>query len=219
MLDTSGKGNGSATGETETHYSRAASLLLRRAKVLCEHGEYLCLIRDVSELGVGLGFLHDVPPEPRVLLQLANDLTYPVERIWTGKRQAGYRFGGEITVESFLREQAPHPPRALRLAISGTVRISEGRNHTDARLVDISCEGAKIASPAVYLQNRLLSFQLEGLEPQLAQVRWSEGGKHGLKFQTPLDTEELALCALHLQPFGGNRSSTFNRLLAKARAA
>ncbi|MHA7820771.1 MAG: PilZ domain-containing protein [Erythrobacter sp.] len=219
MLDSSAEGTGAALGGTETHYSRAASLLLRRAKVVCEHGEYLCLIRDVSELGVGLGFLHDVPPEKRVLLQLANDLTYPVERIWTGKRQAGYRFGGEVTVESFLREQTPHKPRALRLTIPGTVRIDEGRSHTDARLLDISCEGAKIASPAVYFKNRLLSFHLEGLPTQLVQVRWSDNGRHGLRFQNPLDTEELALCALHLQPFNGNRSSGFNRLLAKARAA
>lgn len=219
MLDSSAGSSGAATGGTETHYSRAASLLLRRAKMVCDSGEYLCLIRDVSELGVGLGFLHDVPPEKRVLLQLANDLTYPVERIWTGKRQAGYRFGGEVTVQSFLREQTPHKPRALRLTIPGTVRIDEGRSHTDARLIDISCEGAKIASPAVYAQNRLLSFSLEGLPAQLAQVRWSENGKHGLRFQIPLDSEELALCALHLQPFTGNRSSGFTRLLAKARVA
>ena len=219
MLNPGNDRRSAATGGTETHYSRAASLLLRRAKLVCETGEYLCLIRDVSELGVGLGFLHDVPPEPRVLLQLANELTYPVERIWTGKRQAGYRFGGEMTVNAFLREQTPHKPRALRLTLPGTVRIDEGRNPTDARLIDISCEGAKIASPAAYFQNRLLSFTLDGLPTQLAQVRWSENGKHGLKFQNPLDTEELALCALHLHPFAGNRSSTFTRLLAKARAA
>lgn len=219
MVQSNSAGGGTAPGGAETHYSQRASILLRRAKLVCDSGEYLCLIRDVSELGVGLGFLHDVPPEKRVLLQLANDLTYPVERIWTGKRQAGYRFGGEITVNAFLREQAPHQPRPLRLCIPGTVRIDEGRKHTDARLVDISCEGAKVASPAEYQPNRLLSFNLDGLPTQLAQVRWSEGGRHGLRFQHPLDSEELALCALHLQPFGRARSSSFTRLLAKSRAA
>ena len=203
----------------ETHYAKRAALMLRRAKIVCETGEYLCLIRDVSELGVGLGFLHDVPPEARVLLQLANGLTYPVERIWTGKRQAGYRFGGEITVDAFLREQTPHPVRPLRLNISAAARINEGHRHTDARLIDISCEGAKIASAGDYPLNRLMSFELDGLPVQLAHVRWSEGGKHGLKFQHPLDTEELALAAQHLQPFGRARSTGFTRLLAKARAA
>lgn len=219
MVQSNSARGGAAPGGTETHYAQRAALMLRRAKLVCDSGEYLCLIRDVSEMGVGLGFLHDVPPEKRILLQLANDLTYPVERIWTGKRQAGYRFGGDITVNSFLREQAPHQPRPLRLCIPGSVRIDEGRKHTDARLIDISCEGAKIASPTEYQQGRLLSFNLDGLPPQLAQVRWSDSGRHGLRFQHPLDTEELALCALHLQPFGRARSSGFTRLLAKARAA
>lgn len=210
---------GAAEGGTETHYSQRAAMVLRRAKLVCETGEYLCLIRDVSELGIGLGFLHDVPPEPRTLLQLANDLTYPVERVWTGQRQAGYRFGGEITLDDFLRERAPHTVRPLRLTIPGIVRLREGRKVMDARLVDLSCEGAKIASPAEFRIGSLMTFDLDGLPPQLAQIRWSEGGRHGIRFQQPVETEELALCAMHLQPFSAGRSGGFSKLLAKARAA
>ncbi len=207
------------SGASDNRQAKRASLMLRRAKLVCQTGEYLCLIRDVSELGVGLGFLHDVPPEPRTLLQLANDLTYPVERIWTGKRQAGYRFGGEITVDEFLREQSPYPSRPLRLLISANARIRDGRDLHDARLIDLSSEGAKIASHGQFQTGRLLSFEIEGLPPQLAQVRWSEGNRHGLKFQHPVDTEELAACALFHQPIDRTRSSGFTRLLAKARAA
>ena len=97
--------SGEARTGVDARLAKRASLLLRRAKLVCQTGEYLCLIRDVSELGVGLGFLHDVPPEPRTLLQLANDRTYPIERVWTGQRQAGYRFGGSVTLEEFLRER------------------------------------------------------------------------------------------------------------------
>ena len=210
-----------AIAGNEEHYSQRASMMLRRAKLVCQSGEYLCLIREVSELGVGLGFLHDVPPEPRTILQLANDLTYPVERLWTGKRQAGFRFGGNITVDDFLREQSPHKTRPLRLNIPGMARIRDGRRHFDARLIDISCEGAKIASMVEGQPGHLVSFELEGLEPQLAQVRWSDGGRHGIKFQQPIETEQLAACALKLQPFDAKarRSNGFAKLLAKARAA
>ena len=205
--------------EAEARQAKRASLMLRRAKLVCESGEYLCLIRDVSELGVGLGFMHTVPPEKRTLLQLANDLTYPVERVWTGQRQAGYRFGGEITVDEFLREQSPHPVRPLRLNMTGTVRLQDGRQKIDARLVDLSCEGAKIATQAVFTVGRLMTFELPGLPPQLAQVRWSEDSRHGLKFQHPVETEELAACAMHLQPFDQTRPTGFSKLLRKARAA
>ena len=102
--------------EGDRRASHRASLMLRRAKLVCQSGEYLTLIRDVSELGVGLGFLHDVPPEPRVLLKLANDMTYPVERVWTGKRQAGYRFASQVMLEEFCRENSQYQSRPLRLA-------------------------------------------------------------------------------------------------------
>ena len=74
------------------------------AKVICQTGEYLCVVRDVSVLGAGLVFMHAVPPEPRILLQMANGLTYPIERVWIGKRQAGYRFGCEVTLDEFTEE-------------------------------------------------------------------------------------------------------------------
>jgi hypothetical protein len=103
--------------------------------------------------------------------------------------------------------------------MSAPVRIGEGRNINDARLIDLSCEGAKIATAVDVPAGRLLTFELDGLPTQLAQVRWSEDRRHGLKFQHPLDSEELAHCALHHQPFDRTRSNGFARLLAKARAA
>ena len=204
---------------SETHFAHAAALKLRRAKLVCQSGEYLCLIRDVSEIGVGLGFLHEVPPEPRILLQLSNDLTYPIERVWTGQRQAGYRFANGISLNEFIREQSPFPNRPVRLHFSGPVRIQDRSRVQDARLLDLSCEGAKLAAPVQPEVGRLITFELSGMEPQLAQVRWVEEGKFGVRFHHPLETEELARAALHHQPFDERRPSGFTRLLAKARAA
>ena len=196
-----------------------ASMVLRRAKLVCQSGEYLTLIRDVSELGVGLGFLHDVPPEPRTLLKLANDLTYPVERVWTGKRQAGYRFASQVLLDEFVREHSNFPSRPIRMEFSAPVRVIEGRDRFDARLLDLSCEGAKITCSGEFADGRMVSLDIEGLPQQLAQVRWSEGKRIGLKFHAPIETEELANCALFHQPFDKTRSSGFTKLLAKARAA
>jgi hypothetical protein len=210
---------GVTDSQHDNRQSHRAAMMLRRAKLVCQSGEYLTLIRDVSERGIGLGFLHDVPPEPRTILQLANGMTYPVERIWTEKRQAGYRFGCTVTLDEFLREQTPHPVRPLRLNVPGLARIRDGRKVVDARLVDLSCEGAKISCAGELRTSGLIGFELEGLPSQLVQVRWSQGGQFGLQFHHPLETEELAACALHHQPFGNARPSGFAKLLAKARAA
>ncbi len=193
--------------------------MLRRAKLVCQSGEYLTLIRDVSEEGIGLGFMHDVPPEERTILQLANGMTYPVERMWAQSRQAGYRFGCTITLDEFLREETPHPVRPLRLNVEGTARVQDGRSVVDIRLLDLSCEGAKIESHDDIRTRGLVSFELPGMSPRLAQVRWNEGEKYGLQFQHPLESEELAHCAMRLQPFGDTKKSRFAKLLAKARAA
>lgn len=205
--------------QDDPRQAHRASLMLRRAKLVCQSGEYLCLIRDVSELGVGLGFMHAVPPEPRTLLQLANGLTYPIERVWTGKRQAGFRFGAEVTLNEFLRENSQFESRPLRLQMSAGIRLGEGRKSYDARLLDLSCEGAKFTSPVELPEGKLVTFDLGGLPLQLGQVRWAEGKRHGMRFQHPITTEELAACALHLQPFDQTRSRGFSKLLAKARAA
>lgn len=208
-----------ASNPSETHFAQLAAMGLRRAKVVCQSGEYLCLIRDVSEIGIGLGFCHTVPPEPRILLQLANTLTFPIERVWTGQRQAGYRFARQIALNELICEQSPFPGRALRLQFSAPVRIQDRQRIHDARLLDLSCEGAKLASAVMHETGRLISFELAGMEPQLAQTRWSDDGTFGVRFHHPLTTEELALAALRHQPFGETRPSGFSRLLAKARAA
>ena len=211
--------NGSAAHPDDARQAHRASLMLRRAKLVCQSGEYLTLIRDVSQDGIGLGFLHDVPPEKRTILQLANGMTYPVERVWAQSRQAGYRFACTITLDEFLREETPHPIRPLRLCIEGTARVQDARTVMDTELVDLSCEGAKIKAHDDIRTRGLLSFELAGMSPRLAQVRWNTDEYYGLQFQHPLDSEELAHCAMQLQPFGDTRKSRFAKLLAKARAA
>lgn len=210
---------GNATTGEDARQAERAALMMRHAKVVCQSGQYLCMIRDVSELGVGLVFLHEVPPEERIILQLANDHTYPIERVWCGKRQSGYRFGCEMDVEEFIEEQSAHEKRALRVKSSGEVRIVEGRTTTTGQLLDLSCEGAKFAADTKHVPQRLLSFEVDGLPPQLGQIRWQEGGCFGVKFQHPLSAEELAACLLHLQPYAQSEPCEYTSLLSKACAA
>lgn len=203
----------------DARQAKRAVLSMRHAKVVCQSGQYLALIRDVSDLGVGLVFLHDVPPEERIILQLANDHTYPIERVWCGKRQSGYRFGCAVKVEEFVEEQSAHEKRALRVKASGEVRIVEGRTIATGQLLDISCEGAKFAADTKHVPQRLLSFEVDGLAPQLGQIRWQDEGRFGLKFQHPLTAEELAACLLHLQPYAQSEPCEYTSLLSKACAA
>lgn len=207
------------TPGTESRTEARKSVMLRTAKVVCESGEYVCLIRDLSELGIGLSFLHDAPPDARIILQLTNGLTYPIERVWAGKRQAGYRFGSEISLNEFLHEESPFDNRPVRLELSAEARITDGRAITRVHLLDISREGAKFESDGIHPQNRLISFDALGLPQRLGQIRWNEDKHFGIQFQHPLSIKELAAVSLRLQPFDQTAPDPLGIGLAKSRAA
>jgi hypothetical protein len=187
------------------------SLLLRSAKVVCQSGEYVCLVRDVGAHGTKLGFLHEAPPDRRMILVLANGLTCPIERLWAGRSQAGYRFAADISIAEFLHESRPFDVRPIRLAIAASARIVDGSDSHVARLADLSTGGAGFVCDARIAQGRLVSFQLAGMPQQLGEVVWSEtpgdGVHHGLEFRHALGLRELAGIALHLQPFASRHMS------------
>lgn len=179
-----------------------SSLMLRMAKLVCQSGEYLCVVRDVSAEGVGLRFFHVAPPEPRIILALANGATYPVERVWQGKQQAGYRFPNAIDVDEFIHEPAPYASREVRLSLRCEGRIEAQRIPYGVTLCDLSKGGAMAECPVHLPVGGRVYLTLPGEAPRLADVCWRKGDSHGLSFVQPLATGELAALALSLQPFG-----------------
>lgn len=189
----------------QTGAVKRASAMLRSAKVVCQAGEYVCLVRDVSDEGVLLSYLHEAPPEPRIILVLGNGQTHPIQRIWAAEGQASYRFASAVSVEEFLHENAPFQVRPVRLTIAASSRLIDGSESHGARLRDLSTHGACFECAAIIEPQRLVSFQIEGLPPQLGQIVWreeeAEGARYGLQFQAPLSLRDLAQTSLKLQPF------------------
>lgn len=206
-------------GQNETHGSERPSLMLRSAKVICQTGEYICIIREVSALGTSLAFLHEIPPETRILLSLGNGLIFPIERVWAGKTLAGYRFGCVVTVAEFQQDHEPFAVRPIRLSISAPGRVIDGHEQYPVNLCDISTDGAKFESAAVHTISRLISFHVRGLDQQLGKIVWQDRGLFGLRFQQPIELKALALAALKLQPYDKPIDGGFCEALAKARAA
>lgn len=187
---------------SEARAAPRSSLMLRMAKLVCQSGEYLCVVRDVSAEGVGLCFFHATPPEPRTILALANGATYPVERIWQGRRRAGYRFASRIDLQEFIHEPAPYASREVRLSLRCGARIECQGIANNVALRDLSRGGAMAESPVQLPVGSRVALTLPGEAPRLADVCWRKGESHGLSFVQPLATGELAALALTLQPFG-----------------
>lgn len=183
---------------------KRASPMLRSAKVVCLTGEYVCLVRDVSDTGVLLSYLHEVPGEARIILVLGNGQTYPIQRLWEGESQASYRFASAISVPEFLHERSPFALRPVRLSVAASARLVDGADAHAAQLVDLSTHGAKIDCAARLACDRRISFQAHGMAPRPATIIWSEttgnAARCGLQFSEPLTLRELAQASLRMQP-------------------
>lgn len=178
-----------------------SSLMLRVAKVVCQSGEYPCLLRDVSETGVGLRFFHKVPPEPRIILEQANGRTYPIERVWGRGHEAGYRLACEIDVAEFIAEPSAFPDRAIRLRIDRAAVVSVDGRECRARLIDLSCSGAKLAADSEWHAGAFVRLAIEGFPLRFGHVNWRKDLAHGVNFQGTMALDEFARHALALQPF------------------
>lgn len=198
--------------------SRASLPMLRSAKMVCQSGEYFCIIRDLSSLGVGLRFRHDVPPEARVILQLENDATYPIERVWAGKQAAGYRFIGEIDVDEFTRAPSPYHHRPIRLRIDAAVEMVADNLSGTARLIDLSRAGAMIETSRQLTTGSRVRLELPGLAPRIADICWRKTSLYGLSFGNPISIDELAQTTLALQPFASLAASSIRRGPARSAA-
>ena len=186
---------------TEQRQARRSSLMLRTAKVVCQSGEYACIVRDVSPGGTRLRFFHAVPSERRIFLTLANGLNYPVERVWARGDSAGYRFARAIDLNAFISEPGPYPHRGVRLRLERPALVTTGGIDSRAMLADISTRGARVVGGRRYAEGSLLRLEVEGFPVRFGNVCWRRDHDHGIIFQEAIPLDRLAQLLFELQPF------------------
>jgi hypothetical protein len=208
-----------------------ATLLIRSAKLICQSGEYVCLVRDVSASGVRLRLFHALPPETYFFLAMANGEIYPMENRWTQPDptatqseacQAGFRFAQPIDVDAFIEEAGDYPRRPIRLSLECHGQLfSDGRN-TPMVLRNISQGGAQVETTTWLALHQTVRLVIDGLPERFAQIRWRNRYDHGLAFDQAFRLDELATHARMLQPFVAQPSPAAteftNQHLARASA-
>jgi hypothetical protein len=188
------------------------TLLIRSAKLICDSGEYLCVIRDVSATGVRLRIFHPLPPGPQFQLELSTGDRFEIERVWEASDHAGYRFPDWIDVQGFIAEASPYPKRALRLRLDYPASLTSDAAVAGVTLRDLSREGARIETAMPLAIRQKVKLTGEGLPAIIGNVCWRSNSAYGLVFQQVFTFEELARLAAKLQPFGdGPREDTTRR--------
>lgn len=183
----------------EQRSANRVALLIRSAKIGCAHGEFLCIVRDVSENGLKLQLFHDLPDCETFVLELANGDRFDILPVWQKDNRAGFRFDRSVELHKILAEESCFPKRPIRLHLTERAVISVAGQSCAAKVCDISREGLRIETdfPLMLAQKlRIWSDHLPALD---AVVRWRNMPSYGLVLPNVLSFEELAVIAARIQ--------------------
>lgn len=176
------------------------ALLMRSAKLVSPAGEFLCIIRDISETGVKLRLFHEFPADQPLALESGDGTRIAAECVWQRNGEAGFRFIEPIDVMRFIAEAGPYPKRPVRLRVYHEAIVVSQGIEIPVILRNLSREGARIDT-----DHRLaLSEKLRIVSPALpelnATVCWRRQPAYGVVFRQVMTMEQLSLRTLAMQP-------------------
>ena len=175
------------------------TLLIRTAKLVCESGEFLCIIRDVSATGLRLRLFHALPADGHMALELANGEVYFVERVWERDSHAGFRFATPIDVQAFIAEVSPYPRRQPRLRLQFPAVLSCEGQASVATVRDLSPQGARSETTRFLALSQRLKLEGDLFPAMIAKVCWRSGADYGLVFEQVFSLVAFAMLAAKLQ--------------------
>jgi len=179
-------------GGAEMRGAQRFALMLRSAKLIAGDGEFLCIIRDVSETGVKLRLFHPVPRTGALMIETASGQRYAMQLVWEANNEAGFRFVDRINVDAFVSESGPYPKRPLRLRVHHPATLRTAGESQDVTILDISRQGARIEAHTKLAIGQ--KFWLEARELPLFEgtVCWRRAPDYGVVFGQVMGLEELA---------------------------
>lgn len=179
------------------------TLLIRAAKLVSAQGEFVCVIRDVSESGVSVRLFHALPSCRQYELHMPAGAVYLVERVWNRDNEAGFTFAQPIDVTRLINESGEYPKRGLRLGLCFPVRVSTLTQTSDAVVENLSQQGARIECDALLAIDQTVRIEAPDaagvLREVRAKVRWRRERHYGVVFEDTFTLGDFARLAARLQ--------------------
>jgi len=169
--------------------------LLPAARLIGEHGECLCRVRNISAGGLMAETPTPPPVDTPVEIELVAGQRIPGKVVWTRRASVGVKFEKDVDLRELLASRKQRdgyrarPPR-LDVSCGGTVRI--GGLYHQVEVQDISLGGLKVELAEWQAPGKPVVVTVESLRPIKGSIAWSKGGKTGIVFDKPLKFEELA---------------------------
>jgi hypothetical protein len=177
--------------------------LLQTAKLTMTQGEFLCVVRELSETGLSIRLFHPLRMEKRQTIEFQAGASHEIETIWERDGLAGFNFTAPIDLSQGIASSNKHPKRPLRLNIDIAVTVSAGDQKVLARLRNMSTQGARFECGARHLAiEELITIEAAPLPPVRAKIRWREDHTYGVAFIDVFSLASFARYAAALQLSG-----------------
>ena len=186
-------------GGAERRQATRYTSLIRSAKLVYPKGEFVCVIRDVSETGISLRSFHALPAEESAELVLQNGRRYGLDKVRMQDLGASFTFAETVDVEDLIVETGRFPKRQLRLELSVPTTISTVTQHFSGEIRNLSQQGALLECGALFALEQPIRVEAPMLPKVRAKVRWRREKSYGLAFDTHFSLREFALLAAKLQ--------------------
>lgn len=190
-------------GPVEAQEMRGAprfTLLIRAARLVAAQGEFVCVIRDISETGVSVRLFHALPGDDRLQLHMPGGAVYEVFRKWSRNNEAGFEFSEPVDVGRIIKEAGEYPKRGLRLGLHFPLTITSLNGSCEGVVENLSQQGARFESDGLFAIDQTLRLTGEGvLKDVRAKVRWRRDRQYGVVFDDTFTLGDFARIAARLQ--------------------
>ncbi len=187
------------TASIEQRAAPRYTLLLRQAKLRGRSGEFLCVLRDVSETGLSVRTFHRLPDDDRMAIELAEQRPHLLEKVWEKEGEAGFRFRDPVGLDELLADDARFPRRPFRATIEHAVDIRAAGIETPAQIINLSQQGACIRSDRLLAREQPIVVLASRLPPLDAKVRWRRDDSYGVAFVQSFSFRDFAVLLAKLQ--------------------
>lgn len=167
----------------------------RVGKLITEHSQELCLIRNISSGGL---MAHVYSPRAigqTVRVELKSDLQVAGEIMWIRGANIGVKFDDHIEVDEILAIQAQTKggwrPRAPRVEVEERARMRVGAKYYQVAIRDLSQGGVKVELGDVLAAGDEAVVTINGLSPVKGVVRWYRDSCAGISFNQAIPFDEI----------------------------
>lgn len=200
MLDRDDRSDAAPASSAELRSAPRYVSLIRAAKLVTSQGEFVCVVRDVSQTGVKVRLFHPLPPtDGSIALELQNGERFALRLVRAGEGEASFTFAQTVAIERLIREHWSHPKRQFRLNLDLPVHVHTGPLSCPGQIANISQQGARLAVDARFATNQLLRIEAAQLAAIHAKVRWQRKQALGVVFEETFSLSGIAQLAAAIQ--------------------